>query len=90
MALTSSPLPPCLAVGVHQGQAVAVGGDKRHLLGLQHEQRAIEVVARVLAGDRKLRLGNHLRERGTLDDGLRDARGFGDGREVFARQRRHP
>jgi hypothetical protein len=46
---------------------MAIGGDEGHLVGLEHEQRAVEVVARVFAGDRELRLGNHLREGRALD-----------------------
>ncbi len=50
-----------------QRETVAVGGHERHRVGLEDELGAVQVVARVFAGDRKLRLGDHLRERLALD-----------------------
>ncbi len=69
---------------------MAVGRHQAHRVGLQHEQRAVQEVARVLAGDRELRLRDHLlaarraaASRCTLP--LR----LGQRREIVARQRLH-
>ena len=47
----------------HQRQPMAVGRDQAHRVGPQHEQRAVQKIPGVLAGDRKLRLRDHLLER---------------------------
>ena len=57
-------LAPCRRASTrHQRQAMAVGRDQAHRVGPQHEQRAVQEIPRVLAGDRKLRLRDHLLQR---------------------------
>ena len=52
-----------LVLHLDQRQAMAVGRHQRQALRLQHELRAVEEIPRVLAGDRELRLGDHLAAR---------------------------
>jgi hypothetical protein len=76
----------------HERQAVAVGGDKAHLRVRQHQQRAVEEVARVFAGDRKARLRDHLPQAGRGQD-LGGRRPLAERRQlrvVVGRLRRHP
>ncbi len=68
---------------------MAVGRHQAHRVRPQDEQRAVEEVARVFAGDRKLRLRDHL-----LQHVARQRRAVGAGavrqrRKVLARQRLH-
>ena len=72
-----------------QRQAMAVGRDQAHLLGLEHEQRAVEEIPRVLAGDRKLRLGDHFLHGVALERRGRRAARFRQRRKILARQRLH-
>ena len=70
-------------------EAMAVGRHQAHRIGPQHQERAVEEVARVLSRDRELRLRHHL-----LDDVARERRddlaaGVGQRREILARQRLH-
>src|SRR5207237_3293046 len=71
-------------------EAVAVGGDEAHRLWAQHEERAVEKVSRVLAGDGKLCLRHHFLQRRARQRRARRAPRFGKRREVFARQGLHP
>ena len=92
MALISSPSLAPLPSRGHgdQRQTMAVGRDEAHRVRPQHEQRAVQKIPRVLAGDRKLRFGDHLFERCSRQRrGCRPA-AFGQRRKIFARQRLHP
>ena len=73
-----------------QRQAMAVGGDQAHRVGPQHEQRAVQEIPRVFAGDRKLRLRDHLLDGAARQRRARRAAGFGQRRKILARQRLHP
>ena len=57
------------------GEAVAVGGDHGHGLGLEDEQRAVEGVAGLFIGDGKDDFGDHVAEGG---DGDPDGAGGGE------------
>ena len=50
------------AVAAHadQCETMPVGCHQAHDIGLQHEERTIEKVARIFPGDRKLRSCNHV------------------------------
>ena len=74
----------------NQGQPVAIGRDEGHRVRLQDEERAIQKIAGVFAGDGELRLRHHL-----LDDiprqlGAERATRLRQRRKVLARQRLHP
>jgi hypothetical protein len=72
-----------------QRQAVSVGGDHRHAVGLDHEQGAVQVVAGVFTRDRKLRLGDELTQRRRRHGGGIGQVGRGRCRKVADRHRRH-
>ena len=74
----------------HQRQAVPVSRHERHLVRLQHQQRAIQVVARVLAGNRKLRLRDHVAQRFAGKRRVHRAGALREGRKIVARHGRHP
>jgi hypothetical protein len=65
-------------------EAVAVGGDHGHGLGLEHQQSAVERVARLLVGDGEDGLGDHVGERGRGDFEGAGGGELGDLREVGA------
>jgi hypothetical protein len=54
-----------LSVARHadEGKAMPVGRHETHLVRLQDEEGAIQKITGVFAGDRKLRLGDHLLHR---------------------------
>jgi hypothetical protein len=66
------------------------GRDQLHRIAAQDEQRAVEEVARVLAGDRELGLPDHLLQHVARERGTDHAGGFRQARKVFARQGLHP
>ena len=88
--LTTCPCLGALPWHRHERQPVAVGRHQAHRVGPQDEQRAVEEIARVLAGDRELRLPDHLlaARRGRASRWRR--RRLGQRRKVLARQRLHP
>ena len=53
----------CFAELFDVGEAVAVGGDHGHGLGLEHQQRAVEGVARLFVGDGEDGLRDHVAQR---------------------------
>ncbi len=69
---------------------MAVGGDEAHRVGPQHELRAVQKVARVLAGDRELRLRDHFLERSARQRRARRTARVWQRRKILARQRLHP
>ncbi len=66
------------------GEAVAVGGDHGHGLGLEDQQGAVEGVARLLVGDGEDGLRDHVLERGDGDFEGAGGRELGDLGEVGA------
>ena len=68
-----------------QRQAMPVGGDHAHFLRPQHQQRAVQEVARVLAGDGELGLRDHLPGDVARQDGVAGPRAVRHGREVVPR-----
>ena len=79
-----------LVLHVDHGEPMAVGGDERQTLRLEDELRAVEEVARILAGNCKLRLGNHLLQSGPRQRRPCRAAHVRERRKVFPRQRLHP
>jgi hypothetical protein len=69
---------------------VAVGRDEAHPIGAQDEEGAVQEIPRVFAGDRELRLRDHLFHHVARQGGGERARGVRQRREVFPRQRLHP
>ena len=70
---------------------MTVGGDQAHRVRPQHELRAVQEIPRVFAGDRKLRLRDHLLQRCTRQRrASRSPPASGRRREILARQRLHP
>ena len=92
IALTSSASLPALPSRVtrDQRQTMTVGGDQAHRIRAKHEQRAVQKIARVFAGDRKLRLRDHFLERRARQRRARCAARLGQRRKILARQRLHP
>ena len=72
-----------------QRQAMAVGRHQRQALGPENELRAVEEVARVLAGDRELRLRDHLPHCRSRQRRACGSAGIRQRRKVLARQRLH-
>jgi hypothetical protein len=66
-----------------------IGRDQAHGIRLQHEQRPVQEVPRVLSGNGKLRFRHHFPETRSRHRGDLGAGGFGQRGEVFARQRLH-
>ena len=92
IGLVSSPFLRRLGVALHRDerQSVAIRRDEAHRVAAQDEQRAIEEIAGVFAGNRKLRLGDHLLERGSRKHHRRSAAALRQRRKILARQRLHP
>ena len=77
--------------GGDERQAVPVGRDHAHRVVTQHEQGAVQEVARVLTGNRKLRLRDHLAQRLAVDSPpRRSVDRIGHRGKVVLRQRLHP
>ena len=74
----------------HQRKTMAVGCNEAHLVGTQHEQRPVEKIPGVLAGNRKLCFRDHLLDGGSRKRRRRRGACFRQRREVLARQRLHP
>ena len=73
-----------------QRQAVAVGCDQAHRAGLEHEQRAVQKIARVLPRDRELRLHHHAPQ-GLPSHRLRTvSAGIRQRRKILSGQSLHP
>ncbi len=66
------------------GEAVAVGGDHGHGLGLEDEEGAVEGVARLFVGDGEDGFGDHVFEAGDGDGGGAGGGELGDLGEVGA------
>ena len=89
IALNSAPVASAHQRTGHQGQPMTVGGHHDHRGALDDELRAVEVVARVFTGDRKLRAGDEVAQ-ALAGQRHRSAAGrFRQRRKVLARQRLH-
>src|SRR5207253_1033608 len=74
----------------HERQPVPIGGHQAHRIRPQHEERAVEKEPRVFAGNRKLRLADHLAQRFARQRRTRGTGRFRQRRKIFTRQRLHP
>jgi hypothetical protein len=81
-----------LGVTLHRDerQAVPIRRHQAHRVGAQDEQGAVEEVAGVLSGNRKLCPRHHLAKRITRERRAAGAGRLRKRRKIFARQRLHP
>ena len=87
----------CLSLGLrlvpghgHEREAMAVRRDEAHFIAAKNEERAVEEIPRVLTGDRKLRLLDHLLDGIPAERRADSPARFRHRRKILAGKRLHP